>query len=305
MSQLENLLLPPPPPSPPPHSHRYNGATLFEDLSLTVDKGDRIAFLGPNGAGKSTLFRILMGMETPTEGSSAIGPTITTGYFAQNQADSLDLDDTVIGVIQKASTTESYEELRALLGQFLFKGEDVNKKISQLSGGEKGRVALCRMMLTPANLLLLDEPTNHLDIPAKEMLEQALQHYDGSMLLISHDRYFISQVATTICALEDKRLELYSGDYKYYMDNKPEVAEKVEARFVKGDAREISRATVVDFKAIEEMSKKKKKFGGGGGPSGKVSGAGGQVAFTPRPIAGRARSLHPPSLPTHPLAIRS
>ena len=128
-------------------------------------------------------------------------------------------------------------------------------------------MALCRMMLTPANLLVLDEPTNHLDIPAKEMLEQALQNYDGSMLLISHDRYFISQVATTICALEDKQLELYSGDYKYYMDNKPEVAEQVKGRFVKGDARAIGNAKVVDQKEIED-AKRKKKFGGGGGPSG-------------------------------------
>ncbi len=169
-------------------THGYPGNTLFEDVGLVVEPTDRIAFLGPNGAGKSTLLRCLVGKEAPKEGSASIGDNVVFKYFEQNQADALDLDDTVIDVISKASTTESYEQLRALLGQFLFKGDDVQKKIRNLSGGEKGRVALCRMMLEPANLLVLDEPTNHLDIPAKEMLEEALQHYEGSMLLISHDR---------------------------------------------------------------------------------------------------------------------
>jgi ATP-binding cassette subfamily F protein 3 len=199
----------------------------------------------------------------------------------------MDLEDTVIGVIEKASTTESYEQLRALLGQFLFKGDEVEKRIRNLSGGEKARVALCRMMLSPANLLVMDEPTNHLDIPAKEMLEEALQHYEGSMLLVSHDRcgpvlpnaplvhpphpvsltvafdhrYFISQVATTICAIEDKALALYSGDYRYYIDNRPEVLEKVVARFVSGDSREIGSAKVVEPLETDTGSRKK-NFGG-------------------------------------------
>jgi len=248
-------------------THGYPGNLLFKDVGLTVEGSDRIAFLGPNGCGKSTLLRCLVGKETPNEGSAGIGATCTFNYFEQNQADAMDLDDTVMGVIEKASTTESYEQLRALLGQFLFKGEEVNKKIRNLSGGEKARVALCRMMLTPANLLLLDEPTNHLDIPAKEILEEALQHYEGSMLLISHDRYFISQVATTIIAVEDKALEMYSGDYKYYLANRPELAEQVEARFIAGDSREIGSAKVVEVQA-EDKGSRKKSFGGGGGPSG-------------------------------------
>ena len=148
--------------------------------------------------------------------------------------------------------------LRALLGQFLFKGDDVEKKVAFLSGGEKARLSLCCMMLRPANLLILDEPTNHLDIPAKEMLEEALQHFDGSVMVVSHDRYFISKVATTIVAIEDRQLTKYQGDYKFYMDKSKHIKEKVEARYVAGVSR-IESAPVID---IEEVAKKKKNFGG-------------------------------------------
>lgn len=176
-------------------SHGYNGRRLFSDVNLVVDKGERIAFLGPNGAGKSTLLRLVVGQEEPEEGSCHLGSGVVKQYFEQNQADVLDLSLTVIETLMKASTGEKYEDLRKLLGQFLFKGDAVDKSVEQLSGGEKARVSLCKMMLTPANLLVLDEPTNHLDIPAKEMLEEALQHYEGSVLVVSHDRYFVSQVS--------------------------------------------------------------------------------------------------------------
>lgn len=176
-------------------THGYNGRTLFENVNLTVDKGDRIAFLGPNGAGKSTLLRLVVGQEEPKQGTCSTGSGVIRQYFEQNQADVLDLSKTVIETMMGASTLEKYEDLRKLLGQFLFKGDAVEKSVEQLSGGEKARVALCKMMLTPANLLVLDEPTNHLDIPAKEMLEEALQHYEGSVLLVSHDRFFVSQVS--------------------------------------------------------------------------------------------------------------
>lgn len=176
-------------------SHGYNGRNLFEKVNLVVDKGERIAFLGPNGAGKSTLLRLVVGQEEPLHGTCTLGSGVVKQYFEQNQADVLDLSKTVIDTLMGASTTEKYEDLRKLLGQFLFKGDAVEKLVAQLSGGEKARVALCKMMLTPANLLVLDEPTNHLDIPAKEMLEEALQHYEGSVLVVSHDRYFVSQVS--------------------------------------------------------------------------------------------------------------
>jgi ATPase subunit of ABC transporter with duplicated ATPase domains len=148
-------------------SHAYNNDIsnnrLFEDVELFIEKGDRIAVVGPNGSGKSTLLRLLTGKEKPDEGSAEIvGANIEMAYFEQNQADALDLDKTVLETIQGASEGQSYNELRALLGQFLFKGDDVEKKVQFLSGGEKARLSLCCMMLRSANLLILDEPTNHL-----------------------------------------------------------------------------------------------------------------------------------------------
>lgn len=244
-------------------SHSYgNGETLnrlFEDVNLFIEKGDRIAVLGPNGSGKSTLLRILMGREEPDEGEAHIlGQNVVANYFEQNQADALDLDKTVIETIQGNSNGQSYNELRALLGQFLFKGDAVEKKVLNLSGGEKARLSLACMMLKPANLLVLDEPTNHLDIPAKEMLEEALQHFAGSVMVISHDRFFISKVATTIVAIEEKQAVKYMGDYKFYMDKSKHVKEKVEARYVKGVDR-IGAAPIID---LEELVKPKRNFGG-------------------------------------------
>jgi ATP-binding cassette, subfamily F, member 3 len=204
---------------------------------------------------------LLVGRETPDEGSASIvGQNVVMNYFEQNQADALDLDKTVLETIQGASSGQSYNELRALLGQFLFKGDAVDKKVSNLSGGEKARLSLSCMMLRPANLLILDEPTNHLDIPAKEMLEEALQHFAGSVVIVSHDRYFISKVATTIVAIEDKQLVKYQGDFRFYMERSEKMRERIEARYVTGVER-IQSAPIIDLREVEEPSKKK-SFGG-------------------------------------------
>jgi ATP-binding cassette, subfamily F, member 3 len=211
--------------------------------------------------GKSTLLRLLVGKEKPDKGMAGIvGQNVDLNYFEQNQADVLDLDKTVLETIQGASSNQSYNELRALLGQFLFKGDSVDKKVVNLSGGEKARLSLCCMMLRPANLLILDEPTNHLDIPAKEMLEEALQHYAGSVVVVSHDRYFISQVATSIVAIEDKKLVRYVGDYKTYMEKSKEFKERIESRYILG-VQKIESAPIIDLEAMAEASKKK-NFGG-------------------------------------------
>lgn len=244
--------------------HSYENNVLFKNVNLSIDKGDRIAIVGPNGSGKSTLLRLLMGTEQPsTSGSIGVtGQNVVTNYFEQNQADALDLDLTVLETIQKSSTGgQSYNELRAILGQFLFKGDNVEKQVKNLSGGEKARLSLCCMMLTPANFLLLDEPTNHLDIPAKEMLEEALQYYQGSVIIVSHDRYFISKVATTIVAIEDKDLVKYSGDYKFYMEKSAAIREKIEARYVSGVER-IRSAPVIDVEKLNAELSTKKNFGG-------------------------------------------
>ena len=246
-------------------SHSYVSDTtrnrLFDEVDLFIEKGDRIAVVGPNGAGKSTLLRLIIGREKPESGSAElVGQNVVMNYFEQNQADALDLDKTVLQTLQDASSGQSYNELRALLGQFLFKGDSVEKKVEFLSGGEKARLSLCCMMLKPANFLILDEPTNHLDIPAKEMLEEALQHFQGSVMVVSHDRYFISKVATTIVAIEDKKLTKYQGDYKFYMEKSQALKEKIESRYVNGVKR-IESAPIIDLEEIQKSSKKK-SFGG-------------------------------------------
>jgi ATP-binding cassette subfamily F protein 3 len=201
----------------------------------------------------------LVGRETPDEGKAEIvGQNIVMNYFEQNQADALDLDKTVLETIQGESSGQTYNELRALLGQFLFKGDAVDKKVRSLSGGEKARLSLCCMMLRPANLLIIDEPTNHIDIEAVAMLEEALQHYAGSVVVVSHDRYFISKIATSIVAIEDRKLVKYEGDYKFYMEKSEKMKEMIESRYVKGVGG-IESAPVVD---LEAMAQPKRSFGG-------------------------------------------
>jgi ATP-binding cassette, subfamily F, member 3 len=207
--------------------HTYGDKILFLGADLLIERGDRIAFLGPNGSGKSTLLKMIVGTETPTEGEISLGQhQVLPSYFEQNQAEALDLNKTVMFTIHDEVPEWTNEEVRTLLGRFLFSGDSVYKKVESLSGGEKARLALAKMLLNPFNLLILDEPTNHLDIPAKEMLEDALKNYDGTALVVSHDRYFISQVANKIVEIRDGEFRVYLGDYHYYLDK---IAEEKEA----------------------------------------------------------------------------
>ena len=210
-------------------THSYGDKILFLGADLEVERGDRIAFVGPNGAGKSTLLRLVMGAEIPDEGIAQLGEhNVVAGYFEQNQAEALDLNKTVIDTMYEAVPDWTQTQVRSLLGNFCFSNDSVFKDVGQLSGGEKARLALALMLLSPCNLLVLDEPTNHLDIPAKQMLEDALMAYEGAALLVSHDRYFISRVANRIVELRDGELVLYRGDYSYYLEKKEE--ERAEAR---------------------------------------------------------------------------
>ena len=232
-------------------THLFDDKILFLGANLEIERGDRIAFLGPNGSGKSTLLRLLMGMEEPAEGSVTLGRhNVMPAYFEQNQAEALDLTLTVEETIQKAVPDWDYEDIRALLGRFLFGGEMVQKRVATLSGGEKARLALAKMLLQPANLLILDEPTNHLDIPAKETLESALSNYDGSVLIVSHDRYFISQVATKIVEIHEGELVAYDGTYNYYLEKKAQEAEAV---------RRATEQAVQEAKRAAKRAKQKEK----------------------------------------------
>ena len=204
-------------------THSYGDRILFLGAELEIERGDRIAFVGPNGAGKSTLLRLVMGMEEPLEGKASLGDhNVIAGYFEQNQAEALDLSKTVIDTLFEAVPDWTQSQVRSLLGSFCFSNDAVFKQVGQLSGGEKARLALALMLLSPCNLLVLDEPTNHLDIPAKQMLEDALMEYEGAVLVVSHDRYFISRVANRIVELRDGELVLYRGDYAYYQIKKEE-----------------------------------------------------------------------------------
>ncbi len=240
-------------------THTYGEKILFLDANLLIERGDRVAFLGPNGAGKSTLLRLINSMESPTEGLVKLGDhNVIPSYFEQNQAEALDLTRTVMETIHQEVPQWKDMEVRTLLGQFLFSGDTVFKKVEALSGGEKARLALAKMLLQPANLLILDEPTNHLDIPAKEMLEEALKVYDGTAIIVSHDRYFISQVATKIVEIREGELLTYAGDYPYYL-SKIE-AEQEQARQAKIEAEKQAKAAAKRAKQ-KEKDKSKKKAG--------------------------------------------
>lgn len=237
-------------------THGYSEHLLFLGANLEITRGDRIAFLGPNGAGKSTILRLIMGLETPLDGEVAIGKhSIIPGYFEQNQAEALDLEKTVIDTIHDEVPDWKNEEVRTMLGRFLFTGDTVFKAVKALSGGEKARLALAKMLLTPANFLILDEPTNHLDIPAKEMLEDALKTYEGTVAIVSHDRYFISQVANKIVEIRDGEFRVYNGDYHYYLE-KIEEEKAAEKRRVEAE-RQAEKAAAKRAKEAEKKAAKK------------------------------------------------
>ncbi|BAZ38026.1 ABC transporter ATP-binding protein [Calothrix sp. NIES-4101] len=235
-------------------THVYDDKILFLGANLLVERGDRIAFVAPNGAGKSTLLRLITGMEQPSEGIAKLGEhNVIPGYFEQNQAEALDLNKSVMETIHDEVPDWNNEQVRTLLGKFLFSGDTVFKNVSALSGGEKARLALAKMLLRPANLLILDEPTNHLDIPAKEMLEEALQNYDGSVIVVSHDRYFISQIANKIVEIRDGDFRVYLGDYHYYLSKLEE--EKEAAKIADIEAEKAAKKAAKAAKAKEKAKK--------------------------------------------------
>ena len=202
---------------------------VFHDVSFLIERGDRIALVGVNGAGKSTLIKLLAGEEKTTRGEFKLGYNVESDYFAQDQYKELDPDARMIDDLGRASPGSTQTELRSLLGCFLFSEDDVFKKIGVLSGGERGRYALLRLLLHPSNFLLLDEPTNHLDLRAKDMLLEALSKYTGTVVFVSHDRYFIDKLATRVFEIGDGKVEVYPGNYEDYLWRKQGGSVKQEA----------------------------------------------------------------------------
>ncbi len=198
----------------------YDRLTVFKDLSLHVERGDRIALVGPNGAGKSTLMRMLSGEELPDSGLCTRGHQVVVEYFAQDEAARLDPTLTVYETLSGGSPNDMVPAIRNILGGFLFSGDDVHKKAGVLSGGERTRLAVARMLLRPSNTLLLDEPTNHLDLDSKDVLLDALEDYGGTLILVSHDRYFVERLATKIIEIGHGGAEVYPGTYAEFLWSK-------------------------------------------------------------------------------------
>lgn len=196
----------------------YGENVVFEGLSFRIERGDRIAFLGVNGAGKSTLARIIAGIEPFGPGRLVRGHKVIISYYAQNQAEELDPDKTVLQTIEEAAAGEVRTRLRTLLGCFLFTGDDVFKTVSVLSGGEKSRLALARMLITPANLLVLDEPTNHLDMRSKRVLQEALEHFEGSYVIVSHDRDFLEPLINRVVEFRKGKVSWHLGTVGEYLE---------------------------------------------------------------------------------------
>ncbi|MFH0871464.1 MAG: ABC-F family ATP-binding cassette domain-containing protein [bacterium] len=196
----------------------YGENVVYSGLDFQLTRGDRVALVGPNGAGKSTLVKILAGVLPFEKGQRALGTQVSLFYYAQHQLEALHSGHTVLEELAEVADFEMQPRLRAILGAFLFSGEEVEKKVSVLSGGEKSRLALTRMLLKPVNFLLLDEPTNHLDLDAREVLEEALSAWEGTMVFISHDRYFINRIANKVVEVKAGKIREFLGDYDYYWE---------------------------------------------------------------------------------------
>ena len=226
-------------------SMRYGERILFKDLNLDIYRGEKVALIGANGIGKSTLFKIIMNEITPLSGDIKFGTNVNVSYFHQEQK-TLNLDNTIIDEIWEDNKQLTQTSLRTMLGAFLFEGEEVFKKISTLSGGERARVAILKLILSNANLLLLDEPTNHLDIDSKEVLEDALSSYTGTIFTISHDRYFLNTVVDKVLVLDENGITEYLGNYDYYIEKKKQV-------------QEMNTVEVVEEKTKTQLKEEKRK----------------------------------------------
>jgi len=228
-------------------SKSYGDNVVIEGVDLLIERGSKIAFVGQNGQGKSTLAKIIVG-EIDHGGSLKLGHNVQIGYFAQNQSEYLDGEKTVLETMERAASDANRFKVRDMLGAFLFGGDEVDKKVKVLSGGERNRLALCKMLLTPFNVLIMDEPTNHLDMASKRVLKQALEQFEGTLILVSHDRDFLQDLADTVYSFRDSEVKAYLGDINFFLEQ-----HQME------NMREVEMRTTSSKKAGEPVNREGKK----------------------------------------------
>ena len=266
----------------------YGEKIVFSDAQIEVRRGEKVALVGRNGEGKTTLMRVIMNELDPKEGSAMVGYNVNVGYYAQNQEDILDKEDTVFGTLDRIAVGDIRLKLRDILGAFLFKGEDIDKKVAVLSGGERARLAMAKLILKPYNLLALDEPTNHMDIRSKDILKQALKSYDGTLIIVSHDRDFLDGLVDKLYEFRDGKVKEHLGGvqeflerrkletlnelerhYKPAVEEKPvEVIQKKEEakqeyeakKYISKEERKIRNRISFLEKGIEELEEKQSKI---------------------------------------------
>ena len=238
----------------------YPGKVVFTDADIEVKRGEKVALIGRNGEGKTTLMRVITGELSPISGTARTGYNVSMGYYAQNQEDTLDRNLTVFETLDNIAVGDIRTKLRDILAQFLFRGEDIDKKVSVLSGGERARLGMARFMLQPYNLLALDEPTNHMDIKSKDILKQALKAYDGTLIVVSHDRDFLDGLVDKMYEFRDGKVKEHIGSVSEFLEKrKIESLQELERRFGPAQPQPSARTEVVDEKAKAKQTFEQKR----------------------------------------------
>src|SRR5690606_6885556 len=243
-------------------SKSFDDKVVFKDIDLLIERGSKIAFVGQNGQGKSTLIKAIID-EFDYQGSIKLGHNVQLGYFAQNQAEYLDGEKTLLDTMLDEATDSNRSKVRDMLGAFLFRGDDVDKKVKVLSGGERNRLALCMMLLKPINVLLMDEPTNHLDIQSKNVLKEALKNYEGTLILVSHDRDFLQGLTERVYEFRDGKLKEYLGDIDFYLEQRKAddfraIEKKSEVNVIPVEGKKLQRQ--LSFEEQKELKGLKNKI---------------------------------------------